>query len=484
MFDLSNFSNIKILCVGDVMLDRFVIGEVKRISPESPIPILHIKETKNVPGGAANVGRNALSLGGSCILVSVVGDDPAGRELKELLLASGGIVPDFVSVCDRPTVEKMRFVAQGQHLLRADREEAGPISTTAEIEIIDKVARHIKDCDALVLSDYAKGVLTEYVLAACIALAKEHGLSVVVDPKFPQLSRYNGATIVTPNMAEIAAAVGVLATTDASAEAAGRLALDAAAVDAILITRAELGMTLVDREAGVVHIPACAREVFDVVGAGDTVVATLALALGAGWTRAQGAQVANVAAGIVVGKQGTATVSQTEVLDELDKIGLEETGQSSVKDSDLTKLLERRKAWRADQRTVGFTNGCFDILHIGHLRTLEFARRHCDRLVVGLNSDASVARLKGPSRPINSIEDRVRLLSGLSCVDAIVVFDDDTPARIIEALEPDLLVKGADYQPAEIVGATSVLARGGMVLTCPMVPDRSTTKIIERAALA
>ena len=484
MIDLSNFSKVVILCIGDVMLDRFIIGAVRRISPESPVPVLHIGETKNVPGGAANVGRNILSLGGSCILVGVVGDDFVGRELTDQLLAGGGIIPEFVSVSDRPTAEKTRFVAQGQHLLRADREDIGPISTRAETEIIEKVARHIGECHALVLSDYAKGVLTERVTASCIKLAREHGVPVIVDPKSPKLSRYDGATVVTPNISETAAAVGVFATTDELAEVAGRAALASAAVGAILITRAEHGMTLVDREAGVVHLPASAREVFDVVGAGDTVVATLALALGTGWPLAQGARVANVAAGLVVGKHGTATVSQSELLEELGRLSLEATGQSSIKDSDVDNLLDRRKAWRKDRLTVGFTNGCFDILHIGHLRTLEFARRHCDRLVVGLNSDASVARLKGPSRPINGIEDRVRMLSALSCVDAVVVFEEDTPANIIEALEPDLLVKGADYQTTEIVGAASVLARGGKVITCPLVPDRSTTKIIEKAALA
>ena len=484
MFDIAGFSKTVVLCVGDVMLDRFIVGEVKRISPESPVPVLNIAHTKDVPGGAANVGRNVCSLEGACILVGVIGDDEAGRKIAALLGESESIVADLVCLPDRLTAEKTRFVAQGQHLLRADREDSAPISAAVETIIVEKVARHIGHCHALVLSDYAKGVLTDRVLADCIGLARRHGVPVVVDPKSPSFSRYDGATIITPNIAETAAAVGVVATNDALAESAGHAALEQAAVDAILITRAGQGMTLVDRQAGVVHLPTSAREVFDVVGAGDTVVAALALALGAGWPMRQGASLANVAAGLVVGKRGTAVVSQSELLEELGRISLEETGQSSIKSSGVKALLGRRKTWEKERLTVGFTNGCFDILHIGHLRTLEFARRHCDRLVVGLNSDASVARLKGPSRPINGVEDRVRMLSALTCVDAVIVFEEDTPAAIIEALQPDLLVKGADYRAEEIVGASTVLARGGKVLTCPLVPDRSTTKIIEKATLS
>ena len=327
----------------------------------------------------------------------------------------------------------------------------------------------------------AKGVLTDRVIAECIALARHRGVPVVVDPKSPVLSRYDGATVVTPNIGETTAAVGIAPTTDALAEAAGRKALAGAALAAVLITRAEHGMTLVDRVHGVSHFPTNAREVFDVVGAGDTVVATLALALAAGMPLLDGARLANAAAGLVVGKRGTATVTQSELLDELGRLSIEATGESDTKYSELRGLAERRRQWGADRLKVGFTNGCFDILHIGHLHTLDFARSHCDRLIVAINSDASVRRLKGPTRPINGQDDRARMLAALTCVDAVIVFDEDTPAEIIDALQPDLLVKGADYAVGEIVGGATVLARGGQVLTCPLLPDRSTTKIIEKS---
>ncbi|MGO8738751.1 D-glycero-beta-D-manno-heptose-7-phosphate kinase [Rhodoblastus sp.] len=484
MLDLSFFGDTVVLCVGDVVLDRFISGEVKRISPESPVPVLLATGETSLPGGASNVGRNIAALGGKCILIGAIGDDSTGRELTQILAAVGGIEADMVTVEGRPTAEKTRFVAHGQHLLRMDREKAQPLSAEAESAVIGKVARHIARCRALVLSDYAKGVLTEKVIAECIALAKSHGAPVVVDPKSPKFSRYDGATVVTPNMSETAAAVGVSPTTDALAEEAGRLALRDADLQAVLITRAENGMTLVSRDHGATHLRASAREVFDVVGAGDTVVATLALALGSRRPLEESARLANVAAGLVVAKRGTATVTRSELLDEIGRLSLIEKGQSETKYSSAPALAERRKQWEADGLIVGFANGCFDILHIGHLHTLEFARAHCDRLIVALNGDESIRRLKGPNRPINSVDDRVRMLSAFTSVDAVVVFHQDTPAEVIDLLQPDLLVKGADYAIENIVGAATVLARGGKVLTCPLLPDRSTTGIIKKTQIA
>ncbi|MCI4679475.1 D-glycero-beta-D-manno-heptose-7-phosphate kinase [Rhodoblastus acidophilus] len=484
MIDLGSFTDIAVLCVGDVMLDRFITGDVKRISPESPVPVLLATNQQDIPGGAANVGRNIHSLGGKCILIGAIGEDSAGRELTEILSEGEGIHPDMVTVASRPTAEKTRFVAQGHHLLRMDREKAHALPPEAETAVIDKVANHITNCQALILSDYAKGVLTDRVVAASITLAKQHGVPVIVDPKSPNFHRYDGATVVTPNMSETAAAVGVSPTTDALAEEAGRLALRDGALASVLITRAEHGMTLIEREAGVTHLKASAREVFDVVGAGDTVVATLALALGSGRPLVESSRLANAAAGLVVGKHGTATVTQSELLDELGRLSLIEKGQSETKYSNPHALAERRKQWERDGLTVGFTNGCFDILHIGHLHTLEFARAHCDRLIVALNGDESIRRLKGPTRPINGVEDRVRMLSAMTYVDAVVVFDQDTPSEVIDLLQPDVLVKGADYAAGEIVGAKTIMARGGKVLTCPLIPDRSTTRIIKKAQIA
>jgi D-beta-D-heptose 7-phosphate kinase/D-beta-D-heptose 1-phosphate adenosyltransferase len=481
MIDLSAFSQATILCVGDVMLDRFVSGEVRRISPESPVPVLVATGRQDIPGGAANVSRNIAALGGRCILIGAVGDDAAGRELTELLSSGDGIRPELVRASHRPTAEKTRFVAHGQHMLRVDREDARPLPPDAESAVIAKVAELIGQAQALILSDYAKGVLTQRVIGECISLARRSGVPVIVDPKSPILSRYDGATVVTPNSAETAAATGIAPATDALAEEAGRKALEGATVSAVLITRAEHGMTLVDRAHGVSHFPASAREVSDVVGAGDTVVATLALALGLGWPLAEAARLANAAAGLAVGKHGTATVSPSELLDELDRLSIAATGHAETKFAGLHALAERRKEWAKERLNVGFTNGCFDILHIGHLQTLDFARRNCDRLIVAINSDDSVRRLKGPTRPINGAEDRAEMLAALSCVDAVVVFEEDTPAEIIEALQPDVLVKGADYGVHEIAGASTVLAGGGRVLTCPIVPGRSTTRIIEKS---
>ena len=475
------FSDMTVLCVGDVMLDRFVSGTVNRISPESPVPVLFATGQQNIPGGAANVSRNIAALGGRCVLVGAVGDDESGRELAQLLSQQMSIRPELVTTTARPTAEKTRFVTHGQHMLRVDREDASPLAADAQTAIIAKVAEHIGQCQALILSDYSKGVLTDRVIAECIAMARHRGVPVIVDPKSPVLSRYDGATVVTPNIGETTAAVGIAPTTDALAEAAGRRALEGATLQAVLITRAEHGMTLVDRAHGVCHFPTNAREVFDVVGAGDTVVATLALALASGMALYDGVRLANAAAGLVVGKRGTATVTQSELLDELGRLSIEATGESDTKYSELRGLAERRRQWGADRLRVGFTNGCFDILHIGHLHTLDFARSHCDRLIVAINSDASVRRLKGPTRPINNEDDRARMLSALTCVDAVIVFDEDTPAEIIDALQPDLLVKGADYAVGEIVGAATVLAKGGQVLTCPLRPDRSTTRIIEKS---
>jgi D-beta-D-heptose 7-phosphate kinase/D-beta-D-heptose 1-phosphate adenosyltransferase len=483
MIDLSAFSQVQILCVGDVMLDRFVTGDVKRISPESPVPVLLVKDVRDIPGGAANVGRNIASLGGRCILIGAIGDDLAGQLLTQLLSSDESTIPDLVCVATRATAEKTRFIAQGQHLMRADHERLEALNSEDETRVIARVAEHIGSCHALVLSDYAKGVLTDRVLVETIALARRHNKPVIVDPKSPRLSRYAGATVVTPNLSETEAAVGFAPANDALAEKAGRVALRDATLDSILITRAGHGMTLVERDADVTHLKASAREVFDVVGAGDTVVATLALALGSGRSLAESARLANAAAGLVVGKHGTATVSQSELLDELDRVSLIEKGQSVTKHSSATSLAARRRQWEKDGLKVGFTNGCFDILHIGHLHTLEFSRAHCDRLIVAVNGDESIRRLKGPTRPINGVEDRVRMLSALTFVDAVVVFDQDTPAEVIDLLQPDVLVKGADYAVGEIVGAATVLARGGKVVTCPLIRDRSTTKIIAKARI-
>jgi len=480
MSAIDRFAGVRILCVGDVMLDRFVSGAVKRISPESPVPVLLVGGAQAVAGGAGNVARNIAALGGKATLIGVAGADAAGADLTAALSETAGVVPRLVITPTRVTTEKTRFVAQGQHMIRADIESAEPLDAETQARLIDHIRAHVAEHDALVLSDYAKGVLSDAVVAGAIAAARELGLPIVVDPKSAKLGRYSGATVVTPNAKEALEATGIdPAADDARAEAAGRDILQRADIAAALITRAQHGMSCVPRGGEAVHLAASAREVFDVVGAGDTVVATLALALGAGEPLASAAYLANAAAGIVVGKHGTATVSASELADELLRLGEGSLDTLGDKIYAGERLLEKVAQWRREGRAVGFTNGCFDLLHVGHLAILSFARRHSGRLIVGLNSDASVRRLKGATRPINSERDRAMVLAALSAVDAVAVFDEDTPVELIRAIAPDVLVKGADYTIDKIIGADIVLANGGRVLTCDLVPGKSTTQLAQ-----
>lgn len=472
-------SDIRVLCVGDVMLDRFVSGYVKRISPESPVPVLSVSATRTFPGGAANVARNIASLGGRCTLVSVVGDDAVANELRATMQRIEGVRCEFTVAGDRPTSEKIRFVAQGQHMLRTDAEVTAPISAATAKAVVDSIERLADEHDVLVLSDYAKGLLTDDVIRPCMVVARRCGIPVVVDPKSVDLSRYAGATVMTPNSKEVMDATGIDPTeNDALAERAARDILASAGVAAVLITRAQNGMTLVGGTTEATHIEASAREVFDVVGAGDTVIATLSLALGAKLDLEQSARLANVAAGVVVGKRGTATVTQTELADEVLRLSHGTLQGLRNKIISRADAIELASTWRKNGFKVGFTNGCFDILHVGHLAILSFARQHSGRLIVAVNSDASVRRLKEVGRPINPQNDRAMVLAALSVVDAVVVFDEDTPLQMIEELNPDVLIKGADYTIEKIVGAQHVLSHGGKVLTCELVPGKSTTRVV------
>jgi D-beta-D-heptose 7-phosphate kinase/D-beta-D-heptose 1-phosphate adenosyltransferase len=414
------------------------------------------------------------------MLVGIIGNDAAGRELATLIESRNGVRLRTVALDDRPTIEKTRFVSHGHHMLRIDRELTGPPDVWAQADIVRIVAEELRHHDAVVLSDYAKGTLTDQVVREIIALCSAQGKPVVVDPKSTVLSKYDGATVITPNRSETEAATGIHPSEDASAERAGLSILESTSIQAVLITRAERGMTLVRREAPTLNLPAHARDVFDVVGAGDTVVGVLAACLGAGWPLEDGARLANIAAGIVVTKEGTATVSQTEILDELNAgVGLDHA-ELNRKVMSWPMARSRCRVWLRDGKSVGFTNGCFDVLHAGHIHLLQFARASCDRLVVAINSDVSVRRLKGSSRPVNKEEDRAVVLSAVRYVDAVIVFDQDTPKEAIEFLEPSVLVKGADYAIDQIVGAEYILSRGGRVLICELLAGRSTTQTISR----
>lgn len=467
----------RVLVVGDVMVDRFVTGTVERISPEGPIPILRVGDETVMLGGAGNVVRNLAALGAGGVFVAVVGDDPAAAEVKARLAEHPGVESRLVAEAGRRTSIKTRYLAGAQQMLRADREDSHPLAKTTVEAVLEAATRALPECAVLVLSDYGKGVLTPDILSALIGAAHKAGKPVIVDPKGPDYERYRGATALTPNRAELAQATRLPTATDGDIVAAARACIEAAGLDAVLATRSHEGMSLVTADGEARHLPTEARDVFDVSGAGDTVVATLAAGLAAGADLARAAQLANVAAGIVVGKVGTAVAYADEVVQALHR---QDLNQAEAKVAALKPALDRVAVWRRQGLKVGFTNGCFDLLHPGHVSLLGKARAACDRLVVGLNSDSSVRRLKGPERPIQSETARAAVIASLASVDMVVLFADDTPQALIEALKPDLLVKGADYTEEQVVGADFVRAAGGRVLLVPIEAGHSTTATIAR----
>ncbi len=476
---ISDLANSRLLCVGDVMLDRFVYGEVSRISPEAPIPVFRITREVSMLGGAGNVVRNATALGAAACLVAVVGDDPVGRELTRLVGAEQTVEPYLIIERDRPSTVKTRYIADGQQLLRADSETTRPITAKSADRLVQSAREEISGCDVAVLSDYAKGALGPQAIEALITAARNAGKPLVVDPKGGDFGRYRGATVITPNARELARATGLAADDDAGVAAAAEALIERCEIGAVVVTRGRDGMSVIESDGTAEHLPAAAREVFDVSGAGDTVVATLATALGRGAPLADAARLANHAAGIVVGKVGTAVVHAADLLHALHA---DEWSAIEAKVVALTGALEWVERWRRRGSRVGFTNGCFDLLHPGHVSLLAQAKATCDRLVVGLNDDASVARLKGPDRPIQPESARAQVLASLASVDLVVVFAEDTPMALIEALRPDVLVKGADYGLDEVVGADLVQSYGGRVVLAELAPGHSTTTTISRIA--
>lgn len=466
---LSTLTGVRVACVGDLMLDRYVHGEVDRISPEAPIPVLRRTREAAMLGAAGNVARNVVALGGVAALGGEVGPDPAGTEVLGLIQAEVGIEPYLDCVDGATTTVKTRFVAGGQQLLRLDAEDA----PGGDFGVSDAVRLAFGGAAAILVSDYRKGVVTE----ALIAAAHAAGPPVVVDPKAPDLRRYGPAALLKPNAAELAAATGLPTGTDAEVELALDEALRLCPADAVLVTRAARGMSLARRGAPVRHFPARAREVFDVSGAGDTSLAALGLALAAGAPLERAVELAVLASGVVVGKAGTAVVTPEELIDaELSA----HFAPAEAKVATLERAVRAVGRWRGQGLRVGFTNGCFDILHRGHVAYLAQARSWCDRLVLGLNTDASVARLKGPGRPVNDLESRALVLGGLASVDLVTPFEEETPLRLIEALRPDVLVKGADYREDEVVGGDRVRSWGGEVRLADLVEGESTTATLAR----
>lgn len=471
------FEKAVILCIGDVMLDRFVYGKVDRISPESPVPVLQIQRNFTVLGGAGNVARNILSIGGNCHFLTIAGDDAGANELEELLVQEKKLNSIVLRDISRPTTCKTRFIAGGQQMLRVDDEVVHRISPEQQSQLIKEFTRLINDANMVILSDYAKGIFDEEFCQILIDIARAANVKVIVDPKGKNYNRYRGVTLLTPNVSELSNVVmHPLQTQTDIVNAARELCRDLD-ITAILVTQGANGMTLVT-EKSAKHIETEAKEVFDVSGAGDTVVATLSVALAGGMSMEDAAHLANMAAGIVVGKVGTATVS----IDELQATYHHGNSLQSKSSKMCTQgdVIDKIKVWRRQGLTVGFTNGCFDLLHLGHLHILKQAAAACDKLIVGLNTDQSVKRLKGDSRPIHDEETRSNVLAALSFVDAVVLFDDETPLRLIESFQPDVLVKGADYTVDRVVGAAVVQARGGEVVLVDLMDGHSTTGTLRR----
>ncbi|MBF0308255.1 MAG: D-glycero-beta-D-manno-heptose-7-phosphate kinase [Magnetococcales bacterium] len=474
----NRFDGKPILVVGDLMLDRYIWGSVSRISPEAPVPVVRWDRECDRCGGAANVVLNLARLGMRPLIAGLVGEDADGRRLLTLLTEAGCDTRSVLALPQRPTSTKTRIIGGHQQMLRLDREEADHPPPEAVQTLTEHLLARLEEADppgAIILSDYNKGVLTPGLCQAVISAGRRLGIPVLVDPKGVDFVKYSGATVLCPNRLELATAIPAPIGDLDNLLQAGEGLRQHIRVDFLAVTLSELGIALVDGGPHTTRLPAVAREVFDVSGAGDTVIAVLGACLACGLPRLDALNLANLAAGVVVGKVGTYPIAAHELLeavvsaqalDQSDKICSLETARSRV------------AAWKARKETVVFTNGCFDLLHAGHVTYLEAARNLGHRLVVGLNTDNSVSRLKGPRRPIIREEDRARVLAAMAAVDLVILFDEDTPLTLIRALEPDLLAKGADYREDQVVGGNEVKSWGGRVALVPLVAGRSTSRIV------
>jgi D-beta-D-heptose 7-phosphate kinase/D-beta-D-heptose 1-phosphate adenosyltransferase len=477
---LAQFRSRRILVVGDLMLDRFSYGSVGRISPEAPAAVINLDRVEEAVGGAGNVARNIASLDAHCDLLGMVGTDDAANAICRCLAALPNIEAHLIHAPERVTTVKSRFVAKlhNTHLLRADVEDSSPISAELQQKVVRAAAELMPHVDAVLLSDYSKGLLTDDTVRNIIESARKAGKFVVVDPKGRRYERYAGADFITPNLQELSQSVGAPVDTEEHQIAAARKLLNMTKGRAVLVTRSEYGVLVVPAEGEPAGFPATARRVIDVSGAGDTLVAGFTLALASGASIANAARLANYAAGIAVSKFGTACVMHQELADAL--LSRPDFHVQSKIFNSAPSLRQAMTRWHEEGLVVGFTNGCFDIIHEGHIELLAEARSHCDRLIVAINSDASVSRLKGPSRPIQSERARARVISALAFVDAVVVFDTETPLELITELKPNVLIKGADYKIEDVVGRSVVEANGGRVVLVPLVPNSSTTRIVEK----
>ncbi|MBT0725009.1 bifunctional D-glycero-beta-D-manno-heptose-7-phosphate kinase/D-glycero-beta-D-manno-heptose 1-phosphate adenylyltransferase HldE [Rosenbergiella sp. S61] len=466
---LPEFNRAGVLVIGDVMLDRYWYGPTQRISPEAPVPVVKVDEVEQRPGGAANVAMNVASLGAASRIIGLTGEDEAAEQLSAAL-TQVGVDCQFVALATHPTITKLRVLSRNQQLIRLDFEQ--PFDQQQSEKIAERMPFALDNIGAVVLSDYAKGALAD--IQPLITQAREAGIPVLIDPKGNDFTRYRGATLLTPNLSEFEAVVGKCHSEEQLVEK-GMALLKSCQLSALLVTRSEQGMTLLQPDRAPLHLPTQAQEVFDVTGAGDTVIGVLAASLASGCSLEEASFLANTAAGIVVGKLGTSTVTPIELENALH--ARPEDGFGIMNQSSLQQALN---AARQRGEKIVMTNGCFDILHAGHVSYLTHARKLGDRLIVAVNSDASTARLKGPTRPINKLENRMIVLGALGAVDWVIPFEEETPQRLIAELLPDLLVKGGDYRPEEVAGGEEVIANGGEVRILNFEEGLSTTNIIKK----
>lgn len=467
--DMPPFQHARVLVVGDVMLDRYWHGDALRVSPEAPVPVVHVGNSEGSPGGAGNVALNIAALGAATSLVGVVGKDDTGEELQSRLNAAG-VFCDFLQSADKPTITKLRVISRHQQLIRLDFEQKFDKQDIAGIDA--RVKALLENAQTLVLSDYAKGGLGD--VATLIKLGRDRKIPVIVDPKGTDFKKYRGATLLTPNLVEFEAVVGHSATEDELVAKGLQLVKDLQ-LEALLITRGEHGMTLIRPNSPELHLPARAQEVFDVTGAGDTVISVLAASMAAGHSMADATMLANLAAGLVVGKLGTAAISAPELRRAM--LAEQGAGRGVMTSEQLQIVVQDAKA---HGETIVFTNGCFDIIHAGHVGYLAQARKLGKRLIVAINDDASVRRLKGAGRPINPVERRMAVLAGLEAVDWVVSFSEDTPENLLHLFQPDFLVKGGDYTLDKVVGGAYVQSYGGQVKALEFLDDCSTSAIVDK----
>lgn len=468
-----------VLVVGDLMLDRYLIGSVQRISPEAPVPVVLLNNKQERAGGAANVAANLATLGITTRLAGCVGDDADADVLINIIEQTGISAAGVLRSPYRPTVTKTRILGGHQQMLRLDQESLGAFNADEEAQLSALVHQQLAQKPALIiLSDYAKGVLSPRLCGEIIRQAKEANIPVLVDPKGRDYTKYKGATALTPNKREAAEACNISVNDHTSLLIAADQLRKSLGLQFLAITRGEEGITVID-DIATLNIPATAKQVFDVSGAGDTVIATLAAGMMHGLSHQEALKLANIAAGIVVGKVGTVPISRLELLNELVS---QNSAVQADKICDLNSLNERVALWRSQGQKIVFTNGCFDLLHAGHVTYLEAARQRGDRLILGLNTDRSVSALKGPTRPVIHEQDRARVLAALESVDAVILFDEETPLNLIHAIRPEVIAKGSDYSEDQVVGGAEVKSWGGQVALIDIVPGRSTSKIIDKLA--